>query len=114
MDAIFTLMEKESTPEPVVPLENSMEANGDNSVHASKTDCDETTNTEVIICEVSRLKQENETLRSNMTCKICLDAQVGQLFLPCRHLVCCEECSAAVRKCPLCRERIVGTITTFL
>ena len=119
MDAIFTKddsMEKESTPEPVVPLENSMEANDDNSVqiHTPKTDCDETTNTEVIICEMSRLEQENETLRSNMMCKICLDAQVGKLFLPCRHLVCCEECSAAVRKCPLCRERIVGTITTFL
>ena len=57
--------------------------------HTSKTDCDETTNanTEVTICEVSRLKQENETLRSNMTCKICLDARVGKLFLPCRHLL---------------------------
>ena len=115
MDAIFTKDDPmEHTPEPVVPLENSMEANDDNSVQASKTDCDETTNTEVIICEVSRLKQENETLRSNMTCKICLDARVGKLFLPCRHLVCCEKCSAAVRKRPLCRERIVGTITTFL
>ena len=95
-----------------------MEASDDNSVqiHTPKTDCDETTNanTEVIICEVSRLKPENETLRSNMTGKICLDARVGKLFLPCRHLLCCEECSAAVRKCPLCRERIVGTITTFL
>ena len=114
MDAIFTQDDPmEPTPEPVVPL---VEANDDNSVqiHTSKTDCDETTNTEVIICEVSRLKQENETLRSNMTCKICLDAQVGKLFLPCRHLVCCEKCSAAVRKCPLCWERIVGTITTFL
>ena len=121
MDAIFTkddLMEKEHTPEPMVQLENSMEANDDNSVkiHTSKTDCDETTNanTEVIICEVSRLKQENKTLRSNMTCKICLDARVGKLFLPCRDLVCCEECSAAIRECPLCRERIEGTITTFL
>ena len=100
----------------MVPLENSMEANDDNSVkiHTSKTACDETTNAEVIICKVSRLQQENETLRSNMMCKICLDARVGKLFLPCRHLVCCEECSARVRKCPLCRERIVGTITTFL
>ena len=103
MDAIFTKDDPmEHTPEPVVPL---VEANDDNSVQASKTDCDETANTEVIICEVSRLKQENETLRSNMTCK---------LFLPYRHFVCCEECSAAVRKCPLCRERIVGTITNFL
>ena len=87
MDAIFTKndpMEKEPTPEPVVPLENNMKANDDNSIqiHALKTDCDETTNTstEVIICEVSRLKQENETLRLNMTCKICLDARVGKLF----------------------------------
>ena len=75
MDAIFTkddLMEKE--PEPMVPL---VAANDDNSVHASKRDCDETTNAEVIICEVSRLKQENETLRSNMTCKICLGCESG-------------------------------------
>ena len=49
MDTIFTKddqMEKEHTAEPVLPLENSMETNDDNSVqiHASQIDCDETTN----------------------------------------------------------------------
>ena len=80
------------------------------------TTCTHTTNEQLgeIHVEITRLKQENEQLKSNMTCKICLDARVGELFLPCRHLVCCTECAAAVKACPLCREHIVGTIKTFL
>ena len=64
--------------------------------------------------QLENLKKENEVLKSNMTCKICLDAPVGELFLPCRHLVCCVECSLSVTACPVCREAIIGTIKTFI
>ena len=64
--------------------------------------------------EVKELLEENQRLRGNMTCKICLDASVDTLFLPCRHLVSCEECASAVKSCPLCRTLIIGTVKTFL
>ena len=64
--------------------------------------------------DIETLRKANETLRSNMTCKICLDEPVQELFLPCRHLVCCSHCAASVRTCPFCRQRIVGTIKAFI
>ena len=64
--------------------------------------------------DVEKLKRETERLRSNVTCRICLDATVHVLFLPCRHLICCEQCANNVHNCPLCRQRIVGTIKAFV
>ena len=64
--------------------------------------------------EIRETEKEVEKYRSRMQCKVCLDAQVGTLFLPCRHLICCVECAKSVSKCPLCREHIIGTIKTFV
>ena len=47
---------------------------------------------------------------SQLTCKICWEAVVGIIFLPCSHLVCCVQCSAAMTQCPVCRTRVAGTI----
>ena len=60
------------------------------------------------------LKRENERLKFNITCKVCLDAVVGELFLPCAHLVCCVKCSKSMVNCPMCRERIKGRLKTFI
>lgn len=62
----------------------------------------------------SRLTEENETLRQTTTCKICLDKPVDTVFLPCRHLICCEECADRVKQCPFCRTQILGTVHTFM
>jgi len=35
-------------------------------------------------------------------------------FLPCGHLVCCADCAPAMRKCPICRGYVKGTVKTFL
>mgnify|MGYP001793578839 CR=1 FL=1 len=47
---------------------------------------------------------------SQLTCKICWEAVVGIIFLPCSHLVCCVQCSAAMTQCPVCRTGVAGTI----
>ena len=47
---------------------------------------------------------------SQLTCKICWESVVGIIFLPCSHLVCCVQCSAAMTQCPVCRTRVAGTI----
>ena len=64
--------------------------------------------------QIRETEKEVEKYRSRMQCKVCLDAYVGTLFLPCRHLLCCKECAENVQKCPLCRERIIGTIKVFV
>ena len=62
---------------------------------------------------VETLEREIETLKSARLCKICIDATVAILFLPCRHLVCCEACSKQLRRCPICRGQIVADIKAY-
>jgi len=59
--------------------------------------------------------QENKKLE----CKICFDAQVNTVLLPCGHACCCEDCSVRVKfatldsKCPICRGRIQNISMLF-
>ena len=45
------------------------------------------------------------TATSSMDCKVCFDRPIDVLFLPCKHLVCCQTCAAQSRICPVCRGR---------
>ncbi len=64
--------------------------------------------------EVDNLIRKNETLKSSITCKVCLEEPLRVVFLPCQHFVCCAQCSSQVDKCPMCREEILGTIKAFM
>lgn len=61
-----------------------------------------------------KIQKENEELKELYTCKICLDERVGITFVPCGHLVTCKTCSPKIRRCPLCRTFIRGTIKTTM
>jgi hypothetical protein len=58
--------------------------------------------------------EENRQLREARTCKVCMDRDVDTVFLPCGHLVCCSNCSPALRNCAICRALIRGTVKVFL
>ncbi|XP_067676813.1 baculoviral IAP repeat-containing protein 7-like [Haliotis asinina] len=60
------------------------------------------------------LMEENRQLKEQRQCKICMDEEVNVVFLPCGHLVCCATCAPALRKCPICRANIRGTVRTFM
>ncbi|XP_052096870.1 baculoviral IAP repeat-containing protein 3-like isoform X2 [Mytilus californianus] len=60
------------------------------------------------------LVEENRQLRDQRLCKICLELDASIAFLPCGHLVCCSDCAPAMRKCPICRTYVKGTVKTFL
>jgi len=62
----------------------------------------------------SDLQTENARLKEQRTCKICMDVEVGVVFLPCGHLCCCVNCAPALKDCPVCRTKIQGTVRTFL
>lgn len=49
-----------------------------------------------------------------LTCKICMDRQIGVAFLPCAHVVSCTECAARVDKCPVCRSEFTQAQKLFL
>ncbi|OWF36077.1 baculoviral IAP repeat-containing protein 3-like [Mizuhopecten yessoensis] len=60
------------------------------------------------------LSEEIRTLKDQKTCKICLDEEVGMVFLPCGHLCACVTCAPAVQHCPICRCDIRGTVRTYM
>ncbi|KAJ8315631.1 hypothetical protein KUTeg_007781 [Tegillarca granosa] len=63
--------------------------------------------------DVKSLKKENEDMRERSNCKICREAEVNVVFVPCGHLVCCLSCSHSLRKCPICRKTITRSVKIF-
>ena len=47
------------------------------------------------------------------TCILCMEAERDTVLVPCGHLACCQDCSARLRTCPLCRTRIVQAVRVF-
>ncbi|XP_043220725.1 baculoviral IAP repeat-containing protein 7-A-like [Amphibalanus amphitrite] len=60
------------------------------------------------------LEEEYIRLKEQKQCKVCMDEDVGVVFLPCGHLITCVNCAPALRDCPLCRQPIRGTVRTYL
>ena len=63
---------------------------------------------------LSSLIEETRRLKLTVTCKVCLCVRVDTLFLPCRHLVCCEQCATKLQDCCVCRRVILGTVKTYI
>ncbi|XP_052060980.1 baculoviral IAP repeat-containing protein 7-A-like [Mytilus californianus] len=63
---------------------------------------------------VRSLEEENQNLKDQQTCKICLDEPIAIVFLPCGHLAACVTCAPALRRCPICRTFIKGTVKAIM
>lgn len=61
-----------------------------------------------------KLTEENKQLKEARQCKICIDAEIDCVFLPCGHLISCSVCAPKLRTCPVCRAFIRGTVKIFL
>lgn len=47
-------------------------------------------------------------------CKICMCNAVNMLFIPCRHMACCESCSDVIGKCCICNSLIEAAIKVYI
>ncbi|KAH3709512.1 hypothetical protein DPMN_068975 [Dreissena polymorpha] len=57
--------------------------------------------------------RENAELHSILKCMYCSRKEVSLVFLPCGHLVSCDECGKEQRMCRMCGSNIKGTVRTF-
>ena len=61
----------------------------------------------------NKIQTQLDLLKSEVTCRLCKHERADTLFIPCRHLICCENCAASTKHCTLCEEFIEGTIKTL-
>ncbi len=70
------------------------------------TDC-ETNSTDCADGQnIGELKQKLDSIQHAFLCKICMDAKIDTVLIPCGHWVCCNVCGSNIDKCPLCRTGI--------
>ena len=49
-----------------------------------------------------------------LECNVCLIRQKNILFFPCRHIVCCGECTFSIKYSPVCRKEISKIMNIYL
>ena len=59
------------------------------------------------------LERKNRDLQDSRMCKVCMDKEVSQVFNPCHHAICCENCAKSIQKCPICRKNIENKHTIY-
>jgi hypothetical protein len=57
---------------------------------------------------------DEQKSRTDWECKLCTDASISTVFIPCGHMLFCRACAHKVRNCPLCNMEILLTQTVCL
>ena len=71
------------------------------------------TNLEV---QAKNLEAQAKNLEDAHMCKICMENEICFVFIPCGHLITCENCAVNrdLKNCPICRKQITKRVKTYL
>ncbi|KAG5536241.1 hypothetical protein RHGRI_023879 [Rhododendron griersonianum] len=59
-------------------------------------------------------QQEYERLQNEkVLCRVCFEAEIGVVLLPCRHRILCSACCDKCKKCPICRVLIEERLPVY-
>ncbi|XP_076113462.1 baculoviral IAP repeat-containing protein 2-like [Mytilus galloprovincialis] len=114
LEAIFSLEDNSKHTEENADYNKQQMENSQSAMASSKQVTDETTIDPEPELSVRSLEEENQNLKDQQTCKICLDEPIAIVFLPCGHLAACGSCAPALRRCPICRTFIKGTVKAIM
>ena len=70
--------------------------------------------------ESENLKVKNQELEARLEdarlCRVCMEAEICFVFIPCGHICTCENCAlnGDLKNCPICRAKITKRMKTFL
>ncbi|XP_021361235.1 baculoviral IAP repeat-containing protein 7-B-like isoform X1 [Mizuhopecten yessoensis] len=92
---------------------SSPQAAGPSSSGSSAAQATSTSGSSEGSTDIKSIIEENQKLKDERTCKICMDEEVSVLFLPCGHMACCASCSVSVKDCPICRADIVQRVKAY-
>ncbi|XP_062603050.1 uncharacterized protein LOC134264784 isoform X2 [Saccostrea cucullata] len=125
LEVLFELADRSSrgVTQPSEPALQQLEPTVANQSYENQSSTNLTPNTNegatstvnnLTLNDLESLQRENTSLKDQIVCKICMEKNVSIAFLPCGHLACCADCAPAMRKCPICREFVRGTVKTYL
>ena len=60
-----------------------------------------------------KFRQFLRKIEDSRLCKVCYDNEVGVVFCPCGHHVCCQRCAEICHVCPICRKHIAHIQLVF-
>ncbi|XP_071160652.1 baculoviral IAP repeat-containing protein 7-like [Mytilus edulis] len=116
-----TICEKEesdnqhaSSEQTIASHSTTQENEADETEHFIKTPDDIEKIDPTLELSIRSLEEENRNLKDQQTCKICLDEPVAIVFLPCGHMAACINCAPALRRCPICKAFIKGTVKAIM
>ena len=55
--------------------------------------------------------RERDEAQARAECIVCMERPRAVHFLPCKHLLVCATCAAALTECPNCRVTITTRLT---
>ncbi|XP_076113470.1 putative inhibitor of apoptosis isoform X2 [Mytilus galloprovincialis] len=118
LDTIYEKAESENhnaTSDQAIACPNSIPVKEpDDKEHSNKTQENIEKIDQTLELSIRNLEEENRNLKDQQTCKICLDEPVAIVFLPCGHMAACINCAPALRRCPICRAFIKGTVKAIM
>ncbi|XP_059176504.1 baculoviral IAP repeat-containing protein 2-like isoform X2 [Physella acuta] len=60
------------------------------------------------------VENEHNYLTQRSLCGICHQRPLHCVFLPCGHVIACQECAEAATKCPICNKNVAATANVYL
>jgi hypothetical protein len=70
-----------------------------------------------LLVQLDRLKVRVAQLEARITCKVCMEAEINCVLIPCTHRCVCLACAAVIVNrecvCPICRETILRLVETI-
>ncbi|KAK3603525.1 hypothetical protein CHS0354_027941 [Potamilus streckersoni] len=112
-----TTQHKVTKPKELSVDKNEQSDNDSNLKHANfaeKEKNDPSPNSSISPEELESILEQNQELKDQATCKICMDREACMVFLPCCHMMACLQCASSLRKCPVCRQLIKGTVRAYI
>lgn len=63
---------------------------------------------------LTALERAEHELARRYECKICMNALIETVFLPCGHTFACRVCAETCEKCPVCTTLLTGKTQIFM
>ena len=63
--------------------------------------------------QIHKLETDLQRLKESKACRICMDSDISQVFIPCGHTISCQRCIGNIKTCPICRRNISGSMIAY-